>query len=140
MHALGMTLLLAGFSGILAFGTLGASRSLPIALTVHAALLVSVLVFWIKKAGSLGAWCGQRVQGEYSVHPSLATAMGFVFGLGGVAIMFLGTPSTDTNGMDRGDIVYFGTLFLFLGSGLSIICGSHWNESQAEQLHRSGDG
>jgi hypothetical protein len=115
---------------------------MPGALTVHAALIVFAIAFWIKKAGSLSAWRSQRVEAAYSVHPSVVTAMGLIFGLGGVAIMLLGTPATGSDAMDRAAILYFGTLFLLVGAGISIIAGADWIGSKAKQPHKSdpGDG
>jgi len=135
---LGMTLLLAAFSGILGFGILGVSCSMPVALTAHAALIVLVVAFWIKKAGSLAAWYCQRVEGIYAVHPFIVTVIGFIFGLGGVAIMFFGKPSTGSNPMDREAIVYFGTILLLLGSGVSTVSSADW--IGVKQRHWSGDG
>ena len=133
MHAIGLTCLLAGFSGILAFGVLGASRSLPIALVTHGSLVALALVLWIKKTGSIALWWRQRIKADYFVHPSVVTAIGIFFGFGGVALIVFGNPSEGPDAMNRPAIVYFGILFLFLGIGVSSIAGMDWLEAKGRK-------
>ena len=58
MHQIGIFTMIAGFLGVIAIGILGATRSIPFALSVHVILFLGVLAYSIAKSKNLSAVSG----------------------------------------------------------------------------------
>jgi hypothetical protein len=99
---------------------------MALALTLHALTVLVIFALGVKRAGSLKAWRTQRLRAIYGVHPAVAVLIGLVFVFGGICIMVLGSPSEGANAMNRYEIIYAGGIFLLLGAGIAVFCGTDW--------------
>jgi hypothetical protein len=126
MHLLGLLMMTGGFLGIIAFGVLGVTRSMPAALFTHALLFLSFIAFSLKRSGGLMAWRNMKMQAIYSVHFSIIILIGLVFVIGGACIAMLIEPGGDPNSMTRFEQIYFGLIIASIGGGVIPISISDW--------------
>ena len=126
MYVLGTLILIGGFIGVIAFGVLGATRSMPAALITHGLLFVAFVAFSIRRSGGLSKWRKTKVDSFYSVHHSMIILIGLVFVISGTCVATLVEPGTEPNSMTKADQIYFGVIFAAIGGGLIPIATSDW--------------
>jgi hypothetical protein len=126
MHLLGMLTMIGGFLGIISFGVLGVTRSMPAALITHGVLFVTFVAFSIRRSGGLSGWLNMKVKDLYSVHYSIIILIGLAFVIGGVCIAALIEPGSQPNSMTKFDQIYFGIIFASIGGGLIPIAVADW--------------
>lgn len=137
MRLFGMLTMIAGFLGIIAFGVLGATRSLPAALTIHGLLFLSFVAFSIFKSGGLSRWRSVKVDGFYSVHFSVIILIGLVFVAGGASIAFFVDPGSAPNSMTKLDQIYFGAIIASIGGGVIPIAVADWHSNNQTRCRTS---
>ena len=121
-----MLTMIGGLLGIIAFGVLGVTRSMPAALITHGILFVTFVIFSIQRSGGLTEWRNIKVESLYSVHFSIIILIGLVFVIGGACIAILVEPGSEPNSMTKLDQIYFGTIFASIGGGLIPIAVADW--------------
>lgn len=121
MHPIGLLLMITGFSGVPCLCLYGLSEKLSISLVVHSVLVLSYLVYAVKKEGSFKAWLNQRTDSYYSVHPVVIVLIGILFTVIGIYIMIFGQPGKDPESMNLSEIIYFGAIFTLVGSGVFLV-------------------
>ena len=113
-----MLTMIGGFLGVIAFGVLGFTRSVPAALITHGVLFLTFVAFSIQRSGGVSEWRNMRVNGFYSVHYSIIILIGVVLVIGGVFIATLVEPGREPNSMTKVDQIYFGIVIGCIGGGL----------------------
>lgn len=129
MHLLGLLTATGGFLGIIAFGVLGVTRSLPAALVTHGILFLIFVAFSIQRSGGVTEWRNLKVKAHYSVHHSIIILLGLAFVIGGICIATLVEPGGEPNAMTRSEQIYFGAIFAFIGGGLIPMAAADWMSS-----------
>ena len=134
-----MLTVIGGFLGIIAFGVLGATRSIPAALITHGVLFLMFVAFSIKRSGGLSNWRNMKVDALYSVHYSIIILIGLVFLIGGACIATFVEPGSEPNSMTKLDQIYFGTIIASIGGGLIPIVVADWmSKSRTRSRTRRG--
>ena len=129
--------MIAGFLGIIAFGVLGVTRSMPAALITHGMLFLAFVAFSICKSGGLSQWRNMKVDAIYSVHFSIIILLGLVFVIGGVFIAFLVEAGSASNSMTRLDQIYFGAIIASIGGGVIPIAIADWHSNNQTRSRKS---
>lgn len=122
--------MITGFTGIIAFGVLGATRSIPAALITHGVLLLGFVVWVIRRSGSVTDWLNMRNEPVFSVRPSIIVLIGAAFVVAGVWIATMIESGSGPRSMTRVDQIYFGSIFACIGGGMIPTAISAWLSEQ----------
>lgn len=126
--------MITAFTGIIAFLVLGVTRSIPAALITHGVLLLIVVVFSIRRNGSVVKWEKPR----FFVPPSIIVLIGATFVVAGACIATLIEPGSDPSSMTRVDQIYFGSIFACVGGGMILTAISAWLSKEKSGRTRRG--
>ena len=132
-----MLTMIAGFLGVIAFGVLGATRSIPIAVITHGALFLGFIAFSLRRSESFSEWRSMKIDAIYSVHYSIIILVGLVFVTAGLYIATLVEPGSEPNSMTKTDQIYFGAIIACIGGGLIPISIADWlSQNQKSRTRR----
>lgn len=129
LGVLGATLIISGFTGIPSWFMAGFTKRLFLAVAVHLAVVGVIVGWWIIRSGSLANWWSSHMRGIHAFHPVIAVAVGLFFVAGGILVILYGHPGPGPNGMRPEQIIYFGMIFVLLGSGVTLLALNDWLRS-----------
>ncbi len=122
-------MLITGFLGvpILVLSAAGVADHVCAWLWMTSGILIFALSIW--KQGGPRRWLQGPLDGATIAAGPLVPLVGLIFAAAGMGIIIFGEPAKGPRAMSRGQIEFFGTVFVLLGVGLMLL-------STARRRHR----
>jgi hypothetical protein len=131
MQQIGAALILVGLMGVPVLGLMGAGVSTMSCVLLWAALGFGVFWFEVWKHRGIRPWLAAPIATEFTVPPVVMLCVGLIFAAAGLGILLFGKPSNGPKAMNREQMILFGSIFLLIGVGVSLLSNARRPDSRS---------